>query len=323
MSDALQGLPTVADPRLLVGSDTSDDAAVFRLSDEIGLISTVDFITPPVDDPWWFGQVAAANSLSDVYAMGGRPVLALNLVMFPTSKLDPAVLKEILRGAAEKCIEAGVSVGGGHSVKDDEPKFGLAVQGVVHPERIWRNSGARPGDALVLTKPLGSGVLFNAVRDGKWPLARVEQEVLPICATLNRAAAEVAQGFAVHACTDVTGFGIAGHGHELALGAGVRVVLEFAALPLFPGVVEMYEAGVKTGSNKPNRDLVACTLQVQAALRPAQGEVLVDPQTSGGLLFSLPADQADALVAALHAAGVTHARRVGRIEAGAPAVVVE
>ena len=302
--------------------DTSDDAAVYRLSDDMALVSTVDFITPPVDDPWWFGQVGAANALSDIYAMGGRPILALNLVMFPASKLDMGLLREILRGAAEKVAEAGASVGGGHSVKDDEPKFGLAVQGVVHPDRIWTNAGAKPGDALVLTKPLGTGVLFNAVRDGRWPLADLERDVLPRCAALNRAAAEVAQRCSIHAATDVTGFGIAGHGHELAVGAGARLVLDYAALPVLDGAVAMYTAGVRTGSNTPNRALVAETLQVRADLSAAPQEILVDPQTSGGLLFSLPAAEADALVAARHAAGVDAAARVGEIEPGAPAVIV-
>lgn len=322
MSDILSGLPLQADPNLLVGLGTSDDAAVYRLTDDIAVISTVDFITPPVDDPWWFGQIAAANALSDVYAMGGRPITALNLVMFPIKQLDPSVLKEILRGAAEKLAEAGASLAGGHSVDDEEPKFGLCVSGVVHPDRIWTNAGALPGDAVILTKPLGSGVLFNAVRAGRWPLASLLADVLPVVAALNATAATVAADFTVHAATDVTGFGIAGHCHELAMGAGVRVVLQHAALPIYDGALEMYAAGQTTGSNPANQALVADTLHIEATLDQPQQQILVDPQTSGGLLLAVPQAQAAELVLALHAAGVADAVQIGSVQAGAPAVVV-
>lgn len=322
MSDVLSDLPRATDERLLVGMESSDDAAVYRISDDVAIISTVDFITPPVDDPWWFGQVAAANALSDVYAMGGRPITALNLVMFPIKQLDQDVLKELLRGAAEKVAEAGASIAGGHSVDDEEPKFGLCVNGVVHPDRIWTNTGAKPGDVIVLTKPLGSGVLFNAVRAGRWPLASLVADVLPTVAALNAAAAEVGADFDVHAATDVTGFGIAGHCHELAVGAGVAVRLDFDALPQYPGALQMYELGETTGSNKPNRALVAATLDLSRDLSAAQQQLLVDPQTSGGLLLIVPQAQGPALVAALHRAGVSHAALIGDVAAGPPAVVV-
>jgi len=202
----LMGLSPSKDPDLLVGFDTSDDAAVYRLSPELATISTVDFITPPVDDPYWFGQIAAANSLSDVYAMGGKPLTALSLVMFPSTKLDMGILKEILRGGNEKVNEAGACMAGGHSVDDNEPKYGLAVTGVVHPERILKNIGARKGDALVLTKPLGTGVLFNASRSGKLPYRELEA-VLPLVAALNRQAIDTALNYELNACTDITGFG--------------------------------------------------------------------------------------------------------------------
>lgn len=276
------------------------------------MISTVDFITPPVDDPHWFGQIAAANSLSDVYAMGGRPVLALNLVMFPSKALDMGLLKEILRGGNDKVVEAGACMAGGHSVDDNEPKYGLAVTGLVHPDRIWTNAGARPGDALVLTKPLGTGVLFNANRSGKLPYRELEA-VLPVIAALNAKARDAALRFAVHACTDITGFGIMGHSVEMARGGRVRLELDYRSLPLHPNAVEMYRKGETTGSNPANRKAVEGFWDVKLKLASAEEELLFDPQTSGGLLLCLPESQADELVRALKASGVEAAARVGRV----------
>ena len=239
---------------MLVGFETSDDAAVYRLTAEIALISTVDYITPPVDDPYWFGQIAAANSLSDVYAMGGKPLTALNLVMFPSKKLDMGMLKEILRGGSDKVKEAGASLAGGHSVDDNEPKYGLAVTGCVHPDSVLTNKGCRAGDALILTKPLGTGVLFNAGRSGKLPYPELEA-LLPQVAALNGKAMEVALNFEVHACTDITGFGILGHSLEMAKGSGLQIDLIFDRLPLYPNALKMYQKGESTGSNKANRRL--------------------------------------------------------------------
>ena len=244
----LKGLEASSDPNLLVGFDTSDDAAVYRVAPEIALISTVDYITPPVNDPYWFGQIAAANALSDVYAMGGKPLTALNLVMFPSQKLDLGFLKEILRGGSDKVREAEASMAGGHSVDDNEPKYGLAVTGSVHPERILTNCGSRVGDALILTKPLGTGVLFNANRSGKLPYSELEA-ILPRVAALNRKAIEAALQFDVHACTDVTGFGILGHALELARGSDVQIDLTYRNLPLYPNALQMYRKGETTGSS--------------------------------------------------------------------------
>ncbi len=300
------------DPNLLVGFDTSDDAAVYRVSPEIALISTVDYITPPVDDPYWFGQIAAANSLSDVYAMGGRPLTALNLVMFPSKKLDMAFLKDILRGGSDKVLEANASLAGGHSVDDNEPKYGLAVTGSVHPERILTNCGAQVGDALVLTKPLGTGVLFNANRSGKLPYAELEK-LLPAVAALNRRAMEVALGFEVHACTDVTGFGILGHALELARGGDVQIELIYQNLPFYPDALRMYQKGETTGSNKANRKLAEGAWQMAADRSAEEQELLFDPQTSGGLLLALPAARADDLIARLKKEGVEAAVRVGEV----------
>ncbi len=322
LSDALRHLPRCDHPDLLVGFETSDDAAVYRVAPEVALVTTVDYITPVVDDPVWFGRIAAANSLSDVWAMGGRPVTALNLVNFPAGTLDPGILRDMLRGGAEKVAEAGACLAGGHTVDDPEPKYGLAVTGVVHPDRVLTNRGARPGDALVLTKPLGSGVIFNANRAGKYPRDLLEDAVLPVAAALNRVPLETALRYEVRALTDITGFGFAGHALEMAIGSGVRLAVSFRALPLYPAAAEMYAAGVTTGSNAGNRRVCGERLVVRASLRPEEEELLVDPQTSGGLLISLPEGQARVLVDDLHGAGVPWAAVVGRVEAGEPAVVV-
>ena len=301
-------MPT--DPNLLVGFESSDDAAVYRLSPELAVISTVDFITPPVDDPIWFGRIAAANSLSDVYAMGGRPITALNLVMYPMEKLGSDMLREILRGGYEKITEAGASLAGGHSVEDEEPKYGLAVTGIVSPDRILTNTAVRPGDALVLTKPLGTGVLFNAHRARKLPWVELEA-ILPEVAALNHTALQVALDYDVHGCTDITGFGILGHSLEMARGSGVQIDLVYADLPFYANAEDMYRKGETTGSNQANRKLVEAHLEVKANLSSAQRELLFDPQTSGGLLLSVPTEQALQLVQTLRAAGVIHAKLVG------------
>ena len=288
------------------------------------MINTVDFITPPVDDPYWFGQISAANSISDVYSMGGKPLTALNLVMFPTKHLDMGVLKEVLRGGNDKVIEAGACLVGGHSVDDNEPKYGLCVNGVVHPDRIITNAGARPGDSLILTKPLGSGVLFNAVRAGKFSMTELERSVLPIIASLNNLAMEKALQYELHACTDVTGFGILGHLLEVADGSGTHAVLYYKALPFYSGAHDMYKIGQTTGSNKANKALVTrYPLNLEQSLSKSQEELLYDPQTSGGLLLSLPRDQAKQLVHDLHAAGLNIAVEIGEIVEGTVGITVQ
>lgn len=274
----------------------------------------MDYITPPVDDPYWFGQIAAANSLSDVYAMGGRPLTALNLVMFPSGKLEMGVLREILRGGHDKVAEAGAVMAGGHSVDDNEPKYGLAVTGVVHPDRILTNCASKEGDALVLTKPLGTGVLFNARRSGKLPWPELER-ILPEVASLNREALQTASAFDLHACTDITGFGLAGHTLELSKGSGKGVTLYFERLPVYPNVLEMYRKGETTGSNRANRELAGGIVRLERRLSREEEELLFDPQTSGGLLISLPGAQAERLVERLKAAGVGAASVVGEVTA--------
>jgi selenide,water dikinase len=307
-----------------VGIETADDAAVYRLSDEIAMINTVDFITPPVDDPYWFGQIAAANSISDVYSMGGRPVTALNVVMFPSKHLDMGFLRDILRGGHDKVVEAGACLAGGHTVDDEEPKYGLCVNGVVHPQRIITNAGARPGDGLILTKPLGSGVLFNATRSGKFPYAELERHLLPALAVLNGAAMEAALQFDLHACTDITGFGILGHLLEMAHGCNSRIIMRYRDLPFYAGALEMYKKGETTGSNKGNRLMVSRHhLRITATLSKEQEELLYDPQTSGGLVLAVPGNQVEGLVAALKKAGTPAAAYIGDVVAEPVGITVE
>lgn len=311
----MRGLPVPADPNLLVGFDASDDAAVYRLTDDLAVVSTADYITPPVDEPIWFGRIAAANALSDVYAMGGRPLTALNLVMYPEKKLGPDILREILKGSHEKVTEAGAVLAGGHSTDNPEPVFGLAVTGVVSPERILTNGGARSGDALILTKPLGTGVLFNACRSGRLPRKELDR-VLPQVAALNGPAVETALQYEVHACTDITGFALAGHTLEMAAGSGLTIDIRYGALPVHPNALEMYARGETTGSNGPNRRLVAGRLEIRARLSAGQEALLFDPQTSGGLLLAVAGSQADALLDALHRAGIDQAVIIGEVRNG-------
>ena len=278
------------------------------------MINTVDFITPPVDDPYWFGQISAANSISDVYSMGGKPLTALNVVMFPSKQLDMGLLKEILRGGHDKVVEAGACLVGGHTVDDEEPKYGLCVNGVVHPDRIITNAGAQPGDALILTKPLGSGVLFNAVRSGKLPFKDLERDTLPSLASLNNKAMEAALQFDLHACTDITGFGILGHLLEVAHGCDARVVMHYASLLFYNDTLNMYKKGETTGSNKPNRAMVhKHNLNIKVSLSSEEEELLYDPQTSGGLLLAVPGSQANDLMASLAEVGVPTAANIGEI----------
>lgn len=285
---------------------------MYRLSSNIAVISSVDYITPPVDDPYWFGQIAAANSLSDIYAMGGKPITALNLVMFPTKKLDIGFLRDILRGGNDKVIEAGASLAGGHSVDDNEPKYGLAVTGIVHPDKILTNSGAKEGDALILTKPLGSGVLFNASKSKKLPYNELEA-ILPQIAALNKATIEIAVNFDIHACTDVTGFGIVGHILELAKGSGSQINLSYKDIPFYPNALEMYMKGETTGSNKANRKLSEDFLKIDKRLSEKEEELLFDPQTSGGLLLSLPEFQSDELINQLKKQGIDNVVKIGEV----------
>jgi selenide,water dikinase len=306
-------LPGHEDPNLLVGFETHDDAGIYRLHDDLAIITTADFITPPVNDPFVFGQIAAANAISDVYAMGGRPVICLNLAGFPSKKLGPEILNQIVAGGLSKITEAGAVLAGGHTTDDDEPKYGLAVTGVVHPDRYWTNTGAQPGDDLILTKPIGSGVLFNANIKG-WVSSEALDECLKIITKLNKSAAQILQNFDVHAATDVTGFGLAGHGYEMAVGSGVRLNIRIDDVPVMAQALEMYARGVSTGVNPSNRKLVNTSMRFEKTMPGHQSEIVFDPQTSGGLLVAVPAGQSRQAVKALHKADVGHACVIGSVD---------
>jgi len=318
MVSSLTDLSAVGD-RVLVGPQTADDAGVFAF-DGTALVATADFITPVCDDPYRFGRVAAANSMSDVFAMGGEVLFALNLCCFPEDKAPAEVFTAILQGAVDAVRDAGGAILGGHSVGDRELKFGLAVIGKADPERLLTNAGAEPGQRLVLTKPLGSGVLLNAFRPGK-----VDEESLePIMVSmerLNDKAARAALAHGATGCTDITGFGLAGHALEVARASNAEIRLQFDSLPVYPGFYEMVAAGVSTRGTQNNRAGVADAFESRADLAPAQEELLFDPQTSGGLLIAVPADEAEALVAALREGG-DPAVDIGEVVEGPPKVVV-
>ena len=318
----LRGLPAVTHPDLLVGTGTSDDAGVFRLTPDLALVQTVDFFSPIVDDAFAFGQVAAANAISDVYAMGGEPRTALNICCFPQEGVPPDVLGDILRGGLAKAEEAGVVVLGGHTIVDEEVKFGMAVTGTIHPGRILRNVGARPGDRLLLTKALGTGIVATAIKRGVGSPADHDAAIVSMT-TLNRAAARALAAFDVHACTDVTGFSLMGHGHEMASGSGVRLVLDSAALPLLPGAVTLAESGLITGGCRRNRAWLTDRVRISQTVPKPLEEIAFDPQTSGGLLIAVSDETATDALKALHDAGVTTARIVGRAERASDAITVE
>lgn len=296
---------------MLVGLDVPDDAGVYRLTEEIALVQTVDFFTPIVDDPYMFGQIAAANALSDVYAMGGKPLTALNIVGFPIQKLDPSILAEMLKGAGEKVQEAGAILIGGHSIDDQEPKFGLSVTGIVHPEKLWTNHGARPGDALILTKPIGVGILTTAIKRNRLDEERMEL-VAKVMAELNKTAAEVFMNYTVHACTDITGFGLLGHIKEVASGSQVGATIYKDKVPVLPGAYELAEQGVAPGGSKANHRWLADCVEYGSIPEHEQW-VLCDAITSGGLLASVPATEADACLAELKQRGVEYASVIGEV----------
>jgi selenide, water dikinase len=311
LEQLLEGLVPAEAADLLVGLDPADDAAVYRLDDQTALVFTVDFFPPVVDDPRAFGRIAATNALNDVFAMGGRPLLALSVTAFP-EELPVAVLGEVLAGAAEATREAGAILAGGHTIRDDEPKYGLAVVGTVHPNGIWRKSTARPGDVVFLTKPLGTGLVLQGVRDGVAPDGALEAATAAMCES-NRDAADTVRPFAPNAVTDVTGFGLLGHAHETAARSGVRVELVAEALPALPGAMELAVAGVRTGGDRRNREFAERHVTSSA---PAELEALAyDPQTAGGLLITLPAEKRAVVEATFAAAGLP-LHPIGRVTTG-------
>lgn len=312
LESVLAGLVPADAEDLLVGLDPADDAAVYRLDDERALVFTVDFFPPLVDDPRIFGAIAATNALNDVFAMGGMPLLALSIAAFPED-LPTEMLGDVLAGADERVRAAGAILAGGHTIRDTEPKYGLAVVGTVHPDALWPKAGAQPGDALFLTKSLGTGIVLQAVRDGAAPPGALDAAIASMV-ELNDRAADVLRPFSPNAVTDVTGFGLLGHVHELASRSGVRAVLDSARLPALPGALDLAERGVRTGGDRRNREFAGPHAENTAP--PALEALAYDPQTAGGLLVSLPAERGAVLEATFASADLALSR-IGRVESGA------
>ena len=297
---------------MLVGLSRADDAGVYRISDELALIQTVDFFTPVVDDPYWFGQIAAANALSDVYAMGGEPKTAMNLVGFPLKRLDLSILRQVIQGGIDKVREAGVVLLGGHSVNDEELKYGLSVTGFIHPKRILTKQGIKVGDRLVLTKPLGTGIVNTAIK-GNLASGEITRMVTGIMAALNHTAANVMREYPVHACTDITGFGLIGHLAEMMqdTSLGMKIVLE--RLPILDVALGFAAMGMVPGGTHKNRDYRASMVDIDDGVDPAMQDIIYDPQTSGGLCMAVDRTSADAMVEHLRSEGVEHATIIGEI----------
>lgn len=309
----MRHLPTSAevDPNLLVGLDVPDDAGVYKLTDEIALVQTVDYFTPIVDDPRMFGQIAAANALSDVYAMGGKPLTVLNIVGFPIKKLNPSILADILKGAGEKVQESGALIVGGHSIDDQEPKFGMSVTGIVHPQKVWTNHGAKPGDVLIITKPIGVGILTTAIKRNLLEQENIDL-VTQVMAELNKTAAEVFMNYSIHACTDITGFGLLGHAKEMASGSQAGIEISKSSVPVLPRGYELAEQGIVPGGTKANHKWLRDCVDYGQLPESVQW-LLCDAVTSGGLLVSLPESEADACLKDLQAKGIEYASVIGRV----------
>ncbi|ASK61508.1 selenide, water dikinase SelD [Virgibacillus phasianinus] len=315
LDQVLRKLPSAnPNPNVLVGLDTSDDAGVYKLSDDIAMVQTVDFFTPIVDDPYAFGQIAATNAISDVYAMGGKPVTALNIVAFPISTLNKSILSDILRGAGDKLKEAGIALVGGHSIDDQEPKFGLAVTGVVHPDKVRTNTGAKPGDKLILTKPIGVGILTTSIKNGLLHNDEIER-VTNVMTTLNKTASEAMSEYDVHACTDVTGFGLLGHASEMAKGSDVGLSIYYDQVPVLPRVKELAEAGSVPGGTKNNFEHLVDSITFPETMDQYDQWILCDAVTSGGLLISLSDQDANPLLQDLRNKGV-EAQIIGEVTDG-------
>ncbi len=302
----------ISDPNLIVGMERGDDAGVYKLREDLAIIQTLDFFTPIVDDPYTFGQVAVANSLSDVYAMGGKPVVAMNIICFPINKMDISILQEVLKGGLAKMREAEVLLVGGHSVEDDELKYGLSVTGIVHPEKVWGNQGAIAGDKIVLTKPLGSGIISTALK-GKAVDQGLADKCIEVMTSLNKRASEVMKAVDIHACTDITGFGLLGHICEMIEGSDVGMVIDSSAVPYFHEVKELVEMGMVAGGLHRNKEFRMHMVDVAPHVPDYVIDIFFDPQTSGGLLFSLPEDEAEDIVRKMHAEGIEDAAIVGEV----------
>ncbi len=314
LAEALCGLEIPTDPNVIVGLERADDAGVYKISEDLALIQTVDFFTPIVDDPYMFGQIAAANALSDIYAMGGEPKTAMNLVAFPLEQMGLSTLRQILAGGLDKMKEAGVALVGGHSIEDKELKYGLSVTGFVHPEKILTKGGLKPGDRLVLTKPLGTGVINTAIKAGM-ASADVIEKATRLMAMLNRDAAAVMARFPVHACTDVTGFGLLGHLAEMIVGSGCGAVLRVADIPISPAAIAYAGFGLLPAGAFKNKEFRAALVECSPGIDPLILDLLFDPQTSGGLLIGTGEENAGRLCEELVERGVTESKIIGAVVA--------
>ncbi len=312
LNKAICDLPQMSDPKLVRGLASPDDAGVYKLTDDLAIIQTIDFFTPIVDDPYTFGQIAAANALSDVYAMGGKPLTAMNVVCFPTKSLDISVLKDILRGGVDKILEAGALLVGGHTIDDKELKYGLSVTGVVHPKRLVTNSGAKVGDKLVLTKPLGTGIISTAVK-AKMADEKTAAKVVKCMATLNRKASELMQEVRVHACTDITGFGLLGHACQVAQNSQVGINIFSASVPLLLGAEEFAKRKLYPGGLHRNREFYSPCVKIANEVPSHLQGIFFDPQTSGGLLICLAPRKAELLLSKLWQASVEDAVIIGEV----------
>jgi selenide, water dikinase len=312
---ALCGLVFPTDENVIVGLERADDAGVYRISDELALIQTVDFFTPIVDDPYWFGQIAAANALSDVYAMGGTPKTAMNLVAFPVKDMELSVLRQVIQGGLDKLAEAAVVLIGGHSIEDKELKYGLSVTGIVHPAKVLTKKNLRPGDRLVLTKPLGTGIVNTAIK-AAMASAQLTDQTTRLMAALNRDAANVMLSFDIGACTDVTGFGLLGHLAEMVSGSGTSAKIHADRVPVISEALEFAAMGLIPAGAYKNREFRESMITVADTVGRSRQDVLFDPQTSGGLLISVSGRQAETLVAALKDAGIGDASQIGEIMSG-------
>lgn len=312
LEKVLRSIPQLKDPRVLVGTGSSDDAAVYLINPEQAIVQTLDFFTPIVDDPYDFGAIAATNAISDIYAMGAKPLFALNIVAFPSAKLPVEILETILKGASDKASEAGISILGGHSIDDEEPKFGMAVTGWVHPGKVLANNKAQPGDCLILTKPLGTGIISTAIRKELADEA-TGREAVSWMKTLNKVAAETISGFPVNACTDVTGFGLMGHLSEMTRGSAVDAEILFHKVPFMRNLDILVEQGAISGGTKGNLKYYSAWIDWDKELKESQRLMLCDAQTSGGLLFSIPEEYAGSVLDSLHMNGISVASIVGKI----------
>lgn len=308
------------DPNILVGIDVSDDAGIYKLTDEIALIQTLDFFTPIVNDPFDFGRIAAANALSDVYAMGGRPLTAMNIVCFPIKDMDKSVLRAILQGGLEIIKKANAAMVGGHSVEDPELKYGLSVTGIVHPEKFLTNANARPGDLLILTKPLGTGILATALKAGELDKDTTKQ-ITELMATLNKDAAEAIAEVGANACTDVTGFGLLGHGLEMARASNVGIKIDTKKVPVIPVAKTFASMGLVPGGSYTNQSFCSKHLEIDSSVDPILLDIMSDPQTSGGLLISVPKDKAPSLVQKLMKRSTPAASIIGEVVKEAPGTI--